>query len=133
MTIKAQVIDLEGSRARLEDAMEEIQYPFKSLHYSILHLAIVFECVDERGHIAGWLWFYSTENEEHVWTIHAIVLPNYRLRFFSRSLVNTVSGVLYALGCEIVRGENENQELLYHFGATKTENGVDLQLPFFWS
>jgi len=133
MAIKAQVIDLEGSRLRLEDAMSETCYPNRHLHFHILEKAIVFECTDERELIAGWLWFYSTLGEEHVWTIHAMVLPNYRKKFFSRSLVNTVSGVLYALGCEIVRGENENQELLYHFGATKTVDGVDLQLPFFWS
>ena len=131
--VRAKVIDIEGSRTRLEEAMAEIHYPFRSLHYSILDYAFIIECFDERDNIAGWLWFYSTENEEHVWTIHAIVLPNYRKRFFTRSLVNTVSGLIYAVGCEIVRGENENQDLLYHFGATKTVDGVDLQLPFFWS
>jgi GNAT superfamily N-acetyltransferase len=131
--VRAKLVDVEGSRERLHEAMYETLYPSRAEHSEIIDKALVFECFDEFDHIAGWVWFYRLVDEDAVWSIHAMVLPNYRKRFFSQTLVNTLSGVVYALGCDTVRAENDNMDLLVHFGGIQTDEGVDLQLPFFWS
>jgi len=129
--IRAELIDIEGSRDRLYEMMYEIDYPAIKDHARIIDRALVFECW-HLNVVAGYVWFYRIRDESETWVIHALVTEYYKNRFFTRNLVNTISGSIYALGCDVVLAENANKELLMHFGAIETKRGCELSLPFFW-
>jgi len=131
--IRAQLVDIEGSRDRLYEMMYEIGYPATKEHARDIDKALVFECWDtDEDVVAGYVWFYRIDDEPETWVIHALVIEYYQQRFFTRNLVDTISGVVYALGCDVVLAENANKDLLMHFGATETDRGCELLLPFFW-
>ena len=123
--------DQPALRQRLLHVMTEIEYPHCSQHEAMIENAIIFECSDE-GKIAGYLWFYRILNQEHIWTVHMLVLNNFRKRFFNRSLVNSICGTVYALGCDIVRAENDFQDWLIRLKGNQFDGYVDLSLPFCW-
>ena len=123
--------DQPALRQRLLHVMEEIDYPYQTHHENIIDHAIVFEC-SENGQIAGYLWFYRILGSEHIWTVHMLVLKNFRKRFFNRSLVNAICGTVYALGCDIVRAENDYQDWLVRLAGVQINDHVDLSLPYSW-
>ena len=129
--IRPLLADQEDLRRLLSEWMDRLDYPYADAHREIINNALVFECA-KGDDLAGFLWFYRLEGEETVYAIHAMVLPKYRRRFFSRTLVNAVSGALFCLGATKVRAENSYQELIERLSGQRNEDYVDLDLPFTW-
>ena len=129
--IRPLLADQEDLRRLLSEWMDRLDYPYADAHREIIDNALVFECA-KGDDLAGFLWFYRLEGEETVYAIHAMVLPKYRRRFFSRTLVNAVSGALFCLGATKVRAENSYQELIERLSGQRNEDYVDLDLPFTW-
>lgn len=129
--IRPLLADQEDSRRLLLQYMADLEYPYTTAHKDILENALVFECV-KGDDLAGFLWFYRLYGEETVYAIHAMVLPKYRKRFFSRTLVNAISGALFCLGATKVRAENSYQDFIERLSGKRYEDYVDLDLPFTW-
>lgn len=129
--IRPHLLDQDGARERLADAMVRTEYPHLDAHLGIIDNAIVFECMDGEK-IAGYVWFYRILGDEGVWTIHVLVLDGHQRQFFYRSVVNSFFGAMYSLGCDTVRAENDNQDMLRRVGGKQTGEYVDLQLPHIW-
>jgi hypothetical protein len=122
------------ARESLDEIMEETQYPHRHAHRDIIDSAFILSIVDtESDVLAGYCWFYRLEENIERYSLHLLVLPNYRKRFFSRTIVNSVLNLMWVLGCNTVVVENTNQELLLRVGGyMNEEDEVLLQLPHEW-
>lgn len=115
----------------LWDAMMELEYPHRDDHELILDEALVFSCIAENGDLAGYIWFYTLEEHPKHMTMHALVIPEYRKRFFSRRLLTSVFNTLWTLGIDTVVVEADSKELLMQLGGEETKLGVELKLPWY--
>lgn len=130
--VRPLLIDDQGKlRKRLTQTMERIDYKYYEQHLEIIDSAIVFECKDGDD-VAGYVWLYGCAEEIGVWVVHMLILDGYKASFFTRKATSALFGALYCLGCDIVRAENESQELLLRLGGQKNGDNVDLTLPFSW-
>ena len=129
--VRPHLDDQDVARQRLLDAMVEHEYPYLDVHREIIDYAIVLTCRKD-GEIAGFIWFYNTEGKEGTWTIHFLVIPEYRKRFFSRNMGNAIAGTIWALGCNSVVAENSYKEWMYRLGGYDVEDGVQCDLPWKW-
>ena len=126
--------DQENAREMLSDIMEETAYPHRHAHDKIMHHAFIISIVDtESDTLAGCCWFYCLADDETRYSLHLIVLPNYKKRFFSRKIVNSTLNLMWVLGCDTVCVENSNQELLLRVGGYMNEDDEALlDLPHEW-
>jgi len=122
------------ARESLDEIMEETQYPHRHAHREILDSAFILSIVDtESDVLAGYCWFYRLEESIERYSLHLLVLPNYRKRFFSRTIVNSVLNLMWVLGCNTVVVENTNRELLLRVGGyMNEEDEAFLHLPHEW-
>lgn len=124
--------DQDAAREELYSHLEETDYEFLQDHADILKYAAVFVCFSGE-YIAGYIWFYQWEEDPHTWIVHISIVPEYRKRFFSRTMINTLFPACYALGCNAVLAENESSEILERIGGKAQPDGsVLLELPFIW-
>jgi GNAT superfamily N-acetyltransferase len=91
----------------------------------------VFTC-EVKDKIAGFIWCYGLDGDETTWAIHAMVLPDYQKRFFTRRLVNTLFSVAWVSGVDRVLVENSQTEMLLRVGGYMTDDGAALDLPHKW-
>jgi hypothetical protein len=86
----------------------------------------------DEEYIAGYVWFYLLENDTKTWVVHMSLEQKYKRNAFSRTTANTIFAVCYSLGCDAILAEATSRELLLRIGATETENGALLRLPYHW-
>jgi hypothetical protein len=122
------------AREHLLGAMIETAYPYQSHHHKMLDNAFVVTIVDTRNDAeAGYFWFYALAEAETRYSIHLLVLPNHKKRFFSRTLINTCLSLMWVLGCNNVSVENSNTDLLLRIGGELNDDGeAVLSLPHEW-
>lgn len=124
--------DQERARELLYDHLVDTDYEFLDEHADILRYAAVFVCFSGAD-IAGYIWFYQLEEDEYTWVVHISIVPRFRKRFFSRTMINTLFPACYAMGCNAVLAENESSEILERIGGEAQPDGsVILNLPFIW-
>ncbi len=129
------VIDEQpDARWLLWETMEETSYPYRHYHDEIMDHAFVLSIVDtETSELAGYFWFYRLADNETEYSIHLLVLPGHKKRFFSRTLVNACLNLMWVLGCDTVIAENANHELLLRVGGyMNDEDEAVLTLPHEW-
>jgi GNAT superfamily N-acetyltransferase len=129
------VIDNQDeAREHLDDIMEETAYPYRHYHHRIMDHAFIVSIVDtETSTLAGYFWFYRLQEDETHYSIHLLVLPSYKKKFFSRTLVNACLNLMWILGCDTVVAENANHELLLRVGGyMNNEDEAMLTLPHEW-
>tara|TARA_R100000329_G_scaffold81655_1_gene69621 strand:+ start:852 stop:1217 length:366 start_codon:yes stop_codon:yes gene_type:complete len=115
----------------LLDYMERYNYPYLEAHSRIIDYAFVVTC-EVKDKIAGFFWCYAVEDEETTWTAHALILPDYQRRFFSRRLMNALFSVAWVSGVNKLIVENSQTDLLLRMGGYMTEDGAALDLPHKW-
>ena len=129
--VRPHLDDQDEARKRLLEAMVDQEYPCIESHEPIIQYAIVFTC-RKGDEVAGFIWFYNMAEKEGTWTIHFLVLPEYRKRFFWRNMGNAIAGTIWSLGCNSVVAENSYKEWMYRLGGYDTEDGVQCDLPWKW-
>jgi GNAT superfamily N-acetyltransferase len=129
--IRPRVHDAKLSQDALLDYMRHTNYPYLEAHERIIDYAFVFTC-EVKDKIAGFIWCYALDEDETTWAVHAMVLPDYQKRFFSRRLVNTLLGVAWVSGVDRVLVENSQTEMLLRVGGYMTDDGAMLDLPHKW-
>lgn len=124
----------EEAREALLDVMEETCYPYTAKHIPIIENAFVVSIIDEeRNVLAGYMWFYRLEEDEQRFSLHLVVLPEYRKRFFSRTLVNSILSLIWVLGCDTLVVENTNKDMLVRIGGyMNSDDEAELPLPHEW-
>lgn len=130
--VRPRIIDQEIARDWLLDHLEDSGYEYLHDHEEIIDCAFVFVC-SKGDDIAGFIWFYQCESDEHSWVVHISVVPGYHNKFFSRTLVNTIFASCYALGCNEIVAENTSKDILARMGGLpNADDGVTLNLPAVW-
>lgn len=124
--------DQDEARKLLYEHLEETDYEFLEEHADILQYAAVFVCFSKE-YIAGYIWFYQWEEDPYTWIVHISIVPEFRKRFFSRMMINTLFPACHAMGCNAVMAENQSSEILERIGGKAQPDGsVILKLPFIW-
>lgn len=124
--------DQDEARKLLYEHLEETDYEFLEEHADILQYAAVFVCFSKE-YIAGYIWFYQWEEDPYTWIVHISIVPEFRKRFFSRMMINTLFPACHAMGCNAVMAENQSSEILERIGGEAQPDGsVILKLPFIW-
>lgn len=129
--VRPRVYDAKLSQDVLLDHMRAFEYPHLEAHEKIIDYAFVVTCEVE-GSIAGFLWCYAVQGDQSTWTAHALVLPDYQRRFFSKRLMNVLFGVAWVSGADKILVENSHTELLLRMGGYMTDDGAALDLPHQW-
>jgi len=122
------------ARQSLEEVMEETAYPHRFNHHKIMDNAFIVSIVDtETSTLAAYFWFYRLAQNETHYSIHLLVLPEHKKKFFSRTLVNACLNLMWILGCDTVVAENANHDLLLRVGGYMNDEGeAVLPLPHEW-
>lgn len=121
----------DDSADRLYDSMVDLDYPHIDDHELLLDRAVIFHCMNEDA-TAGYFWFYQLEDAPAKFVMHALVMPEYQSRFFSRTLLTTVYNSLWTLGVDCIVVEDDCSDLLVRMGGYETNLGAELDLPFKW-
>ena len=129
--IRPRIHDAELSQQVLLDHMRQFDYPYLEAHEAIISHAFVVTC-EARDGIAGFLWCYADEKDETTWIAHALILPDYQKRFFSRRLMNSLFAVAWVSGVNRILVENSQTEMLLRMGGYMTNDGAVLDLPHQW-
>lgn len=129
--IRPRIHDAKLSQDALLDHMRMLDYPYLEAHEKIIDYAFVVTC-ESKGKIAGFLWCYALEEDQSVWTAHAMILPDYQKRFFSKRLMNALFSVAWVSGVDKILVENSHTEMLLRMGGYMTDDGAVLDLPHKW-
>jgi len=129
--IRPRVHDAQLSQNVLLDYMERYDYPFLEEHRNIIDYAFVVTC-ETKDKIAGFLWCYVLNEDPSTWTAHALVVPDYQKRFFTRRLMNVLFGLAWVSGVNKLMVENSQTELLLRMGGRMEDESAVLDLPHIW-
>ena len=129
--VRPRVYDAKLSQDVLLDYMRAFEYPHLEAHKKIIDYAFVVTC-EVKGSIAGFFWCYCLEEDRGIWAAHALVLPDYQKRFFSRRLMNTLFALAWCSGADKILVENHHTEMLLRMGGDMTDCGAMLDLPHQW-
>lgn len=113
-------------------AFLEFDYRFAEDHREILEHAVIFTILDRDGDTAGFIWFYRLADNPDNWVVHLMAFPEFRKRFFCRTMVNSIFATLYCLGCHRIVAERESKEILLRMGAELINGEAILELPAKW-
>lgn len=116
----------------LLEHMREYDYPYTEAHEELIDYSFVVTCVDG-DEVAGFFWCYSLSGDEATWTAHALVVPQYQRRFFSRRMMNILFGIAWACGADRILVENTQTDMLLRMGGyAANDDGALLDLPHQW-
>jgi len=129
--IRPRVREIEESRCDLLYYMRRFDYPHADAHEEIIDYSFVVTC-EADDEIAGFFWCYAVADDETTWSAHALVVPEYQGRFFSKRLMNTLFSVAWTSGADRILVENTQTDMLLRMGGYRLDDGAVLDLPHQW-